>query len=158
MPYQLKTPSPALSWRKQSSLNQERENVQRFILISKCSRYRSTGLNIVFSVLRLLWRLWKARGRRRQLTSIFLIRLSFPSGQHPQRQEVSKKTGYNSYAFNAFPNFSVVAQISTRKAGKGKSQRGTPKRLIQIIKVHMSGKRRWGGISLVSVLGYGSMG
>lgn len=48
MPYQLKTPSPALSWRKQSSLNQERENVQRFILISKCSRYRSTGLNIIF--------------------------------------------------------------------------------------------------------------
>lgn len=38
------------------------------------------------------------------------------------------------------------------------NQRPPHKRLIQIIKVHMSGKRRWGRISAVSVLGYGSLG
>lgn len=126
----------------------------RFTLISQCSGYRNTRLKLSQTAAHAM------KGERDETAdihlppSIYLFNLFLLN--KPSATGSIKKTEANSYAGNAFPRFSSVAQISTRKARKGKFLLRTPKRFPPIIKIRMSGRRKVvvGGGDFPSSLSY----
>lgn len=122
----LKKPSPASSRREQNSLNQGGWNVQRFILISTCSGYKNTGLN-VFCPQRDVNAMKGGRDEETVDIHLPLFIFLFPLDKTVSHRKYHRRQNKTAMIAMLFPISLTLLRSLLEKQGKANSNQGPQK-------------------------------